>query len=275
VQHELIPNLAVGVDYIYRKYDRGTATYIVGTQPGAAGFPLSQIYTGPLTFTDPVTGMSAPFYQICATCVRPSGNNIAVTSLLYQTYSGVTVTANKRFADRWQLNGSVTVQNNPSFQPTGSFSNPTGVQFTNGISTLGRYLVKLNGSYAFPWEITASANLNVYDGGVRTETITGPGNVFGGVGQSQLGGNTYANLTFQPRNTVRFGNQKLLDVGVQKAFSFRGGKDRLKLMLDAFNILNINTITGFSSDNLGDSNFASPSGIVPPRVLRVGLSIAF
>ena len=24
MQHELIPNLAVGVDYIYRKYDRGS-----------------------------------------------------------------------------------------------------------------------------------------------------------------------------------------------------------------------------------------------------------
>ena len=27
MQHELIKNLAVGVDYIYRKYDRGTTTY--------------------------------------------------------------------------------------------------------------------------------------------------------------------------------------------------------------------------------------------------------
>jgi hypothetical protein len=272
VQHELIPNLAVGVDYIYRKYDRGTSTYIVGFQPGAAGFPLSSIYTGPITFTDAVTGMSAPYFQVCATCVQPNGNNIAVTNLAYQTYSGVTVTANKRFADRWQLNGSVTVQNNPGFLPTGTFNNPTGISFRNGVSTIGRYLVKLNGSYALPWEITASANLNVYDGNTRTETINGPGNIFGGVGSGNL---TLNNLEFQPRNAVRLGNQKLLDVGVQKAFSFNGGKDRLKLMLDAFNIFNINTITGFSSNNLGDSNFASPSGIVPPRVYRLGLSIAF
>ena len=37
MQHELIPNLAVGVDYIYRKYDRGTTTYTIGYQPGAPG----------------------------------------------------------------------------------------------------------------------------------------------------------------------------------------------------------------------------------------------
>ena len=73
IQHELISNLAVGVDYIYRKYDKGTATYTQGYQPGAPGFPLSQIYSGPLTFTDPVTGQSAPYYEICQGCQRPSG----------------------------------------------------------------------------------------------------------------------------------------------------------------------------------------------------------
>ncbi len=44
MQHELIPNLAVGVDYIYRKYDRRTANYTIGFEPGAPGFPPAQIY---------------------------------------------------------------------------------------------------------------------------------------------------------------------------------------------------------------------------------------
>ena len=48
VQHELISNLAVGVDYVYRKYDNGTTSYVASYQPGAGNFPLSQIYTGPL-----------------------------------------------------------------------------------------------------------------------------------------------------------------------------------------------------------------------------------
>ena len=57
MQHELIANLAVGVDYIYRKYDRGTTTYTIGYQPGAPGYPLSQIYVPAATdYTDPVSG---------------------------------------------------------------------------------------------------------------------------------------------------------------------------------------------------------------------------
>ena len=44
LQHELISNLAVGVDYIYRKYDRGTTTYTIGYQPGARVPALADLH---------------------------------------------------------------------------------------------------------------------------------------------------------------------------------------------------------------------------------------
>ena len=68
VQHELIPNLAVGVEYVYRKYDRGTTSYTSATSRARRGYPLSSIYTGPLTYTDPVTGITAPYYVPCQGC---------------------------------------------------------------------------------------------------------------------------------------------------------------------------------------------------------------
>ena len=52
LQHELIPNLAVGVEYVYRKYDRGTRSYIDRLSSRAAPmFPISALYTGPLLST--------------------------------------------------------------------------------------------------------------------------------------------------------------------------------------------------------------------------------
>ena len=52
MQHELIPNLAVGVDYIYRKYDRGTTTYTIGYQPGGrSGTRCRAIYVPAATAT--------------------------------------------------------------------------------------------------------------------------------------------------------------------------------------------------------------------------------
>ena len=78
--------------------------------------------------------------------------------------------------------------------------------------------------------------------------------------------------TFQPGTRIA---RELLDLGAQKVFTFRGGKNRLKVMFDAFNVLNVNTITGYASNTLSSSNFNAPSAIIPPRVFRVGAQIVF
>ena len=278
VQHELMPNLAVGVDYVYRKYDNGTAAYTAGFQPGAPNFPLSQIYTGPLYYTDPVTKISAPYYQICNGCARPSGvGSITITNLSYSTYQAIVPTLTKRFSNRWQMNASATLQTNPGFNPNGSYVNPTGISFQDGTSTVARYLIKISGTYALPWGINASGNLNVNDGDTRVISVNGPGNVYGGVNAAGTA------TTIGPYNTLRFQNDgdtrlsptKLLDLGVQKVFTFRGGKNRVKLMFDAFNVFNVNTILSYSSDTISNSRFTAPTSIVPPRVFRIGAQLVF
>jgi hypothetical protein len=282
-QHELIPNLAVAVDFIYRKYDRGTATYTVGFQPGAAGFPLSQIYR-PATWTDPITGLTTQYYVVCDTCSRPSGAaQITMTNPNWQIYKGVDITATKRFSNRWQMQVALTLQDNPSFFPreSPSFINPTAYEFQNGVSTISKYVFKAQGSYQFPWDITASANYNYNQGSTRTMLINGPGPVFGGLNASgnpttiPYGANGNNTLEVFARDQVRFDPTNLLDIGLQKSFRFRGGKNRVKLMLDGFNIFNMNTIQGYASNNLSATNVTAPSSIIPPRVFRVGASINF
>jgi hypothetical protein len=274
LQHELISNLAVGVDFIYRKYDRGTATYAIGGQPGGALYPLSSLYI-PESFTDPVTGISAQYYQLCPTCTRPSGvGNITVTNLSYQIYRGVDISATKRFSNRWQMQTSLTLQTNPQYQPPGSFTNPVNVVFADGVSTIAKYLFKMNGSYQLPWDINLSGNFNWNQGATRTETINGPGNVFGGVGQSSINYGS-GSLEFQPRDSVRFKDTRLLDMGLQKSFRFRGGRNRIKLSVDGFNLFNENVILGYGSNNASSASFPVPQTIVPPRVFRVGATINF
>jgi hypothetical protein len=273
MQHELIDNLAVGVDVIYRKYDRGTTTYTIGFQPGAPGFPLSQIYRQ-VVHTDPDTGLTANYYVVCDGCARPSGvGSITMTNPNYQIYKGVDLTATKRFSNRWQMAVAVTIQDNPGFFPDGSASciNPTGCEYSNGLSTISRYVFKAQGSYTLPWEVNVSANFNMNQGGTRTLSIDGPGSVYGGT----TGTITYNTLTQAPVNSFRFDAVKLLDVGVQKAFRMRGGKTRLKLMLDGFNMLNQNTILGYASNNQSRAGFTQPATIVPPRVFRMGASVTF
>jgi hypothetical protein len=272
VTHELISNLAVGVDYIYRRYDMGTRNFVNGFEPGAAGYPLSNIYTGPLQYTDPVSGNTGNYYQICATCVRPSGvGTVTTTTTANETYSGVDLTLNKRYSDKWQLNMALTIQKRLDFLPEGSFDDPQNVEYGNNVSNLSRYVFKLNGSYDLPWGVTSSMNLNINDGGTRTLTMNGPGPVFGG-GTSTI---TRGTIQFQPTNSFRYEKTALLDVSLQKTFSFRDGRNRVKVMLDGFNILNQATVRGYSSSNVSIANSTRVSSILPARVFRIGTQINF
>ncbi|MEI6243911.1 MAG: carboxypeptidase regulatory-like domain-containing protein [Acidobacteriota bacterium] len=277
VQHELIANLAVGVDYIYRKYDRGTANFSVGYQPGS-GNNLASLYNPTVqTYTDPVTGLSAPYFITCTGCVRPSGlSTITLTNPGYQIYHGVDFTVTKRFSNKWQANVAVTVQKNPGYQPDYTYTNPTGIQFSNGMTTIARYLIKASGAYQLPFDIMLAANLNINDGATRVLSINGPGSVYGGVTTTGAAAPiSYGTLQFENQGTTRFKPTELLDLSAQKVINFRGGKNRLKLMLDAFNVFNTNTILGYGSSNRSSGLFTAPSSLVPPRVFRVGGSISF
>jgi hypothetical protein len=278
VQHELIANLAIGADYIYRKYDNGTANFSQGYQPGS-GQNLASLYTAQAVWTDPTTGLSAPYFYIPETTGVLTGlSNIVMTSTGYSTYHGVDLTMTKRFSNKWQANVAATIQKSPTFQPDYNFTNPTGREFSNGYTTdIARYLLKVQASYQMPWNIMTSANLNINDGARRVLTIDGPGDVPGGftIGTGAARTITYSTLTFEPAGTTRYKPTSLLDLGAQKVLSFKGGKYRLKVMFDAFNVFNINTITAFSSGNRSRVGFTQPSGLVPPRVFRIGGSINF
>jgi hypothetical protein len=286
IQHELCPNIAVAVDYIFRKYDRGLATYTVGYQPGSAGYPLSQIYTGPLTYTDPVSGNTAPYFVVKPGLMRPSGaGSVTFTNPDYQVYNGVDFTVTRRYRDGWQLNGALTLQRNPGYTPVGTTANgtggaagnPTGLVYQDGVSTIAKYVVKLSGSYDLPWGISAAANFNWFQGATRTLTMNGPGNVYGGV--NAAGADTtisYATLEFQPRDSFRFNDTRMLDIGVQKGISLgRDERFRVKLMLDLFNVFNESIVLGYSSNNVSLPASTAPSSIIPPRVLRLGIRAMF
>ena len=270
ISHELISNLAVGADFVYRKYDRGTSTFVLGYEPGAAGYPVSSLYNPtPLVHTDATTGKTANYFTVQQGLTRPSGLNVTATNPDYQVYKGVDLTLNKRYSDKWQFNVAVTLQKRNDFDIY--FTNPTGVDLSQGTNTGARYLIKVNGSYDLPWGIMFSTNFNWNDGSNRTLSISGPGQVYGGTG----GTINYGTLEFQPDGTTRLEAVKLWDLGVNKTFTFRGGQNRIKATLDGFNILNSSAVLGYGSDNMSSSNFTRINSIIPPRVLRAGLTIWF
>jgi hypothetical protein len=292
VQRELIGNLAVGADFIYRRYDNGTQNYALGYEPGAAGFPLTSLYVGGQVYTDPVTGKSAPYAIIPSSTLRPTGTStVTVTRISYEDYQGVDLTLTKRYSDKWQANVALTIQKRNDFIPLGANSDPTGDEFFNGFNSIARYLIKFNGSYDLPWGIMASTNLNINDGGIRNMSINGPGqvpfgtaiNVATGAVASAPSTVNRTTLNFENTGSTRFERTAIWDMGIHKTFTFRGGQNRIKVMLDGFNILNSAPVLSYSSNNLSllgsTSNPVIPSQristILPPRIFRIGTTISF
>ena len=285
ISHELISNLAIGADYIYRRFDHGTRAYPLGYEPGAAGFPVSSIYnTTPNVHTDSVTGKTATYYTVQQGLTRPTGLTVTATDLDYQTYQGVDLTLNKRYSDKWQLNVAVTLQKRNDFHVYNA--NPTGLDLFDGRNIGARYLVKVNGSYDLPWGIMASTNFNMNDGAHRRMFISGPGNVYGGTSGTisyNFAGNNTNTLPFQEDGTTRLEKTVLWDLSLNKTVTFRGGQNRVKLTVDGFNILNSAPVLGFSSNNLSTLGTAQNpiipadriATILPPRVFRAGVTFWF
>jgi hypothetical protein len=90
-------------------------------------------------------------------------------------------------------------------------------------------------------------------------------------------------LNFQGPGEERFERTTLLDLGIHKTFSFNGGRHRIKLMLDGFNVLNASPVLDFDSNNISTTGSASNptpqwqriEDVLPPRVFRVGTTLWF
>jgi hypothetical protein len=184
-------------------------------------------------------------------------------------YKGVDLTLNKRYSDKWQFNVAVTLQKRNDFDVY--YTNPTGLELFQGLNTGARYLIKVNGSYDLPWGVMFSTNFNMNDGAVRTLSINGPGQVYGGT----TGTINYATLNFEPGDATRLEKTKLWDLSLNKTFTFRGGQNRIKATIDGFNILNTATVLGYGSNNLSSTNAPKINSILPPRVFRAGLTFWF
>jgi hypothetical protein len=253
---------------------------------------------GPFNYTDSRTGITAPYFVMCAGCSQVNGSQITATSVNYQTYNGVSATLTKRLSNRWQGSLSYTWNDFRQFYPPGgsatslpstgtNVGDPTGNSFASGFTNnTPAYTVKGYASVELPWYgLLAATNWNLIDGAVRSETILGPGTIQncppGTVAAQCTGGTvTYKTLAFQDAGTSRYPATNLIDVSVSKNLDF--GRQKLTVTLNCFNVLNVNTVLGYASSDISNNGLNgaantsnSINNIVPPRVFRIDLRYAF
>ena len=241
---KLMPRLAVGGAYIWRKYDRffwsdnvnfTSADYrAVAMTPTC---PVAGARCEPVTYYEPTIAIPAAFVY----------TNVPDR---WRDYNGVELTLTKRYADRWMAgfsyayNNAVDVYDSPNAyqDPTctaaacpGSqqFAPESGGSGIDNVFPNAKWLVKANALYTLPWwDIGVAGNFNMRQGYPFPQSIQTP-NRANQAGQAQCLARPSGRPSAQQRLDARFPRRQGVHV--------RRGM-RIVPSMDIFNLTNANTI---------------------------------
>jgi hypothetical protein len=267
---QLGTQMAFGASYIWRKYDQfdwtdrlnwDTNNYrSVSFQP--TGCPAGA-RCEPVTYFEPSTQL-------------PSATQYTNRPGLYRNFNGFEVTFAKRMANRWSMNASYAYNDATETFETSALEDPTCVQNVcpgtneyapesagSGIGNVfqnSKWLVKLNGRVQLPYDFNLAANMMTRQGFPFPQSVLTPNRANGG-GQAQV--------QLDPMGEIRYDNSLTMDLRVDRTFRF--GTVTLIPALDLFNLTNSNTVLA-QNRNQAAANANVISGIMPPRVMRLGIS---
>lgn len=294
VEREILADFTVGINGTYRKLSdfivnnwgehtqgRGDfyspADYVLH-EPVNATLPNGKVVSLPYYTLKP--GVSAPVFRVVRN--RPDYS---------QTYKGLELNATKRMSNRWMLRGNFTFQDWTQDVGPESFADPTILRAPNGSFTAcpncdgeqvvfqsggsgskgnifinSKWAYSLTGVYQIPViETSLGFNLNERQGYAlpyvfRVSTPSGEG---------------FKNLIV-PSEIDDFRNPNVRQLDLRLAKEIRVSRVGLTLSVDAFNLLNANTVlqrdvtrlNGFAASN-------RVTEVLSPRVFRVGARLSF
>jgi hypothetical protein len=198
------------------------------------------------------------------------------------SYKGLEITGTKRLSNRWQMLAGYTWSTNRQDDASVDTS-PNLLINTDGVITTAAnadrpHQFKVTGSYLLPYrDILLSANFRSQSGPPVTRQISQ---------RLAIGGNQTINL--EPLGNTRLDRLNTLDLRVSK--NFRLGTKELAANLDLSNLTNANTVwevrtltPSITVRQNGDPNgtlnripqFMSPTQVLGPRIMRLGVSFKF
>jgi hypothetical protein len=283
VDHELVPNLAVGGAYTFRRTNDWpswnprigltSADYSVVTRPSNGTY-------------------SAIVYGPNAAKVDASGGGRILTNRpdYHSQFQGVELTMTKRLSNKWMgriafsindwreyLDGPAAVQNptrtdSTTGAVTGALSGPqvnggqiaprSGGSGKGDIFYNARWQLNANGFYQLPAGFEVGANLFGRQGYVQPLMF-----------QVNAGGDGRVRaLATSTLDQIRYPNLWDLDLRLAKTITIARAK--FLLSADAFNVLNAGTVLA-QNRNLAAGAVGTINEIIAPRILRVGVKFQF
>jgi hypothetical protein len=259
VEHELLPNMAVGVTYIWRRYDRLTWSPRVGLSSDDY-IPVTRSFSCGNDTCEQST-YAITYYQLPFTI--PAAD-LLTNRDFHRTHHGWELTVRRRFTGRWMANGSLGF--NDTRQHIRDYEDPSNVRmFDNAQDNElnSRWIAKLTGAYELPFGVRLAGFLHARQGYPFARTIRSPART-GGIGR--------VNVHVAAYGTTRLDDLIVLDLRAEKTFTM--GRVRATGSLDVFNLGNASTVL----QREGIQNVANANAVVEilaPRIARLGVRFAF
>jgi hypothetical protein len=266
VERQLVPNVSLSVSYIHHKVTNLYNSLEGTTTSTASGINILRphdIYTVPVTLTDALTNAPVTLFTYPSSYASSSFNQFEVMnapSNRPDTYNTFEVAVTKRFSKRWNVQGSFWMTKNHEWIQAVS---PTPNDDRFPIDDTWNWEARASGIYNLPWGVEVSGFYRAQSGlpGQRTESFSSPLLLQGAV-----------TLRMEPFGTERGPMISLTNVKVAKNVKL-GERLRYQINFQVFNIFNTSGAT--STSYLTGATFLHPTGIVSPRVARIGMQFSF
>ena len=301
LERELMPDVMVGADFVWRKYNQWWTNRDYADEFGGRLLERTDYEPAPTTIpsshpdVDLGDAAGKPFYVWKAGINDVYGWYVTNTpSDYYDTYMGFTVRFNKRLSNRWMFNANASYQSQIEhwgatwpLDPTNQWAEDghTYAYIVGGGSgkvsqpIYSRWMVKAQGLYQLPYDFNISFTFNAREGHIEIRELDV---------HDENAPNSYD--TASTIRTEIYGTSRLptffnLNLRVEKILRI-GDAGRIYLMVDAFNVFNNNVLNRQRNIMPGDlyltdksfsanSRSGEPNEILNPRIFRFGIRFQF
>ena len=276
-EHELMTNFGLQVNYVYKRGENyGGWRDIEGTYV-------------PATYVDnrgaESTGQSVQLFRLTS----PADERLFQLTnpeSFYTRYNGLSIQAQKRMSDRWQMTGGMTFSKSTG-QIGSQMGSPTSAQQGNALAVLAGQLFgqdpnhyvntdgrligdrpvvgKLQFLYEAPHGILLGLNYTHQTGRLWARQVRVPGLGFPSNPLVNMEANT---------GDRRVPDWNMFDVRIQKDFRL-GQTAKFAVLADVLNLTNADTYESIGSRQGTASNFGLPTRFLYPRRLMLGARIKF
>lgn len=279
VEYQLLKDMVVGLDFVQRDYKD------INTMVVANVGDYDELVTIPSPAGSPLAGGTLPFYDL----LEPQEYLITNIDFATREYTSVALRARKRYSHGWSADGSLVWSDSTGTADYAFAGYGTGFDDLNGFTNAdgklpfnSEWVFKINASVDLPWAMMLSGFYQWRSGEYWTPYVRLRGLYF----------NDRAIVYMTPRGSEQYPDRSVLDLRLEKRFNF-GERMALSLFVDAFNVLDSDTVTAVS-ERWGDyfydwqdpadpttnewvqsSTYKTPLDIQTPREIRLGAKFSW